>query len=194
MKPSNPTMPLCPRTTQDASGKEISAMIRNSLLLTIAFAMLALPSLGCAQSQQPSLDMAIEAVRADMRTEKAKIIGTAMDFREKDAAAFWPIYRQYEYERSTLEDRRFAVIKEYIEKNASLTDPEAKAMAERMFECDSLVTELKKRYFKKFNEVLPAFTVTKFFQLDRRIDLLMDMEVESSLPPLTRPQLAAQEN
>jgi hypothetical protein len=56
------------------------------------------------------------------------------------------------------------------------------------------VTELKKRYFKKFNEVLPAFTVTKFFQLDRRIDLLMDMEVESSLPPLTRPQLAAREN
>jgi hypothetical protein len=194
MKPSNPTMPLCPRTTQDASGMEISAMIRNSLLLTIAFAMLALPSLCCAQSQQPSLDTTIEAVRADMRAERAKIIGTAMDFREKDAAAFWPIYRQYEYERSTLEDRRFAVIKEYIEKNASLTDPEAKAMAERMFECDSLVTELKKRYFKKFNEVLPAFTVTKFFQLDRRIDLLMDMEVESSLPPLTRPQLAAQEN
>jgi hypothetical protein len=44
---------------------------------------------------------------------------------------------------------------------------------------------LKKRYFKKFNKVLPAFTVTKFFQVERRIDLLMDMKVESALPPLT---------
>jgi hypothetical protein len=194
MKPSSPTTPLRPRMIQDASGIEIPAMIRNSVLLTITFAMLALSPLCRAQSQQPGIDSAIEVARADMRAERAKIIGTMMDFSEKDAAAFWPIYRQYEYERSTLEDRRVAVIKEYIEKNASLTDAEAKAMAERMFEYDSLVTELKKRYFKKFNEVLPAFTVTKFFQLDRRIDLLMDMKVESSLPPLTRPQLAAQEN
>lgn len=129
-----------------------------------------------------------------MRAERTAIITADMDFSDKDAAAFWPIYRQYEYERSTLEDRRVAVIKEYIQKYSNLTDVEAKAMAERMFEYDSLVTELKKKYFKKFNEALPALTVTKFFQLDRRIDLLMDMKVESALPPLTRPQLAEQEN
>jgi hypothetical protein len=194
MKPSNPTAALRSRMTQDPSGTEIPAMIRRSVFLAISFAMLALSPLCRAQNQQPSIDSAIEVVRADMRAERATIIGTVMDFSEKDAAAFWPIYRQYEYERSTLDDRRVIVIKEYIEKNASLTDDEAKAMAERMFEYDSLLIELKKRYFKKFNEVLPAFTVTKFFQLDRRIDLLMDMKVESSLPPLTRPQLAAQEN
>ncbi len=50
MKLSDPTVPLCPRTTQDASGIEISAMIRNSLLLTMTFAMLALSPLGRAQS------------------------------------------------------------------------------------------------------------------------------------------------
>jgi hypothetical protein len=45
---------------------------------------------------------------------------------------------------------------------------------------------MKKTYFKKFNKVLPALTVTKFFQLDRRIDLLADMNLESALPPLTQ--------
>jgi hypothetical protein len=45
---------------------------------------------------------------------------------------------------------------------------------------------LKKKYYKKFNKALPALTVTEFFQLDRRIDLMMDMQVESSLPPLTQ--------
>ena len=117
-----------------------------------------------------------------------------MNFSEKDAAAFWPVYRQYEYERSTLDDRRFVVIKKYIQKYSSLTDADAKAMAEQMFECDSRLAALKKKYFKKFNKVMPALTVTKFFQLDRRIDLLMDMNVESSLPPLTQPQLAVQDN
>ena len=63
-------------------------------------------------------------------------------------------------------------------------------MAERMFEYEARLAVLKKKYYKKFNRVLPAFTVTKFFQLDRRIDLMMDMQLEASLPPLTQAQYA----
>jgi len=145
-----------------------------------------------AQSQQLSIDSAIEVARADLRAERATIITTAMDFSDKDAAAFWPIYRRYEYERSTLDDSRVAVVKEYAQKFPNLSDSEAKAMAERMFDFDSRLAALKKRYFKKFNKVLPALTVTKFFQLERRIDLAMDMQVESSLPPLTQTQYTGQ--
>ena len=163
-------------------------MIRKSALLAITFVMLALSSFCRAQNQQPSMVSAIEVVRADMGADRAKIITEAMNFSDKDAAAFWPIYRKYEYERSTVDDRRVAVIKEYAEKYSTLTDADATSMAERMFDCDSRLAALKKKYFKKFNTVLPGFTVTKFFQLEHRIDLLVDMKVESSLPPLTRPQ------
>jgi hypothetical protein len=167
-------------------------MIRNFILLTITFALLALSPLCRAQSQEPSIDSAIEVARAGMQADRATIIAAAMDFSEKDAAAFWPIYRQYDYERSTLGDSRVAVVKEYAQKYPNLSDSEAKAMAERMFDYDSRLAALKKKYFKKFNKVLPALTVTKFFQLERRIDLLMDMNVESSLPPLTQAQYTGQ--
>jgi hypothetical protein len=123
-----------------------------------------------------------------MQADRATIITAGMDFSDKDAAAFWPIYRRYEYERSTLDDSRVVVIKEYTQKYPNLSDSEAKAMAERMFDFDSRLAALKRKYFKKFNKVLPALTVTKFFQLERRIDLLMDVQVESSLPPLTQAQ------
>jgi hypothetical protein len=169
-------------------------MIRKSGLLTMTVAMLALSLLCRAQSQKPSIDSAIEVARADMRAEKNAIITAAMDFSDKDAAAFWPVYRKYEYERSTLDDRRVAVIREYAEKYSTLTDADAKAMAERMLDCESRLTALKKKYFKEFNKVLPAITVAKFFQLEHRIDLLMDTKVESSLPPLNRPRQAEQEN
>lgn len=159
-------------------------MIRKSVMLTITFAML-MPSVVCrAQTGQPSLDSVIEVFRANMRADRATIITEAMKFSDKDAATFWPIYRKYEYERSALDDRRVAVIKEYAEKYSTLTDADAKSMAERMFNCDAGLAAMKKKYFKKFNAVLPALTVTKFFQLEHRIDLLTDMKVESSLPPL----------
>ena len=162
-------------------------MIHKSVLLTIAFALVTLPGVCRAQTQEASIGSTIELVRADMQADRAKIITSAMNFSEQDGAAFWPIYRKYEYERSTLDDRRVAVIKEYAAKHSTLTDADAKAMAERMFDCDAALAALKKKYFKKFNAVLPALTVTKFFQLEHRIDLLMDMKVESSLPPLFGP-------
>jgi hypothetical protein len=129
-----------------------------------------------------------------MNADRATVITQAMNFSDKDAGAFWPIYRKYEYERSLLDDRRVAVIKQYAEKYSALTDADAKAMAEQMFDCESRIAELKKTYFKKFNKVLPSLTVAKFFQLEHRLDLLVDMKVESSLPPLARPQPAQQEN
>jgi len=126
-----------------------------------------------------------------MQADRTTLITAGMNFTDKDGAAFWPIYKQYEYERSRLDDDRVAVIKEYIQKYPNLTDAEAKAMAEKMLECDSRLAELKKKYYKRFNKVLPALTVAKFFQLERRVDLMMDMQVESSLPPLTQAQYTA---
>jgi len=167
-------------------------MIKNFALLMISFAMLVLCPFGRAQDQAPSIDSAIEVARANMRADRATIITRAMNFSDKEAAAFWQIYQQYEYDRSRLDDGRVAVIKEYSQKYPTLTDAEAKAMAEQMFEYDSRLATLKKRYYKKFNKVLPALTVTEFFQLDRRVDLLMDMQVESSLPPLTQAKYAGQ--
>jgi len=163
-------------------------MMKNSALLMLTFAMLAFCPLGRAQDQELTIDSTIAVVRANMQADRTALITAGMNFNDKDGAAFWPIYQQYEYERSRLDDRRASVIKQYTQKYPNLTDAEAKSMAEQMFDCESRLAELKKKYYRKFNKVLPALTVAKFFQLERRVDLLMDMNVEYSLPPLTQAQ------
>ena len=168
-------------------------MMKNCALFMITFAMLAFCPLGRAQDQEPTIDSTIAVVRANMQADRTTLITTGMNFNEKDGAAFWPIYKQYEYERSRLDDGRVAVIKEYTQKYPNLTDAEAKAMAGQMLDSDFRLAALKKKYYKKFNKVLSALTVAKFFQLERRVDLMMDMQVESSLPPLTQAQYTAPE-
>ena len=165
-------------------------MIKKSALLMVTLAILSFCPLGRTQEQEPSIDSAIALARANMRLGRTALITTGMNFTDKEGAAFWPIYHQYEYERSRVDDRRAAVIKEYTQKYPNLTDAEAKAMAEEMLDCESRLAELRKKYYKKFNRVLPALTVTKFFQLQRRIDLMMDMQIEAALPPLTEAQYA----
>jgi hypothetical protein len=167
-------------------------MLKNSALFMLLFAMLALCPLGRAQDQDPNIDSIIALVRANMQADRTALITSGMKFSDKEGAAFWPIYKEYQYERSKLDDRRSAVIKEYTQKYPNLNDAEAKAMAVQMLDCESRLAELKKKYFKKFNKVLPALTVTEFFQLERRVDLMMDMQVEASLPPLTQAKYAVQ--
>ena len=167
-------------------------MMKNCALLVVTFAMLAFCSLSRAQDQEPTIDSTIAVLRANMQADRTTLITAGMNFNDKEGAAFWPIYQQYEHERSKLDDGRVVVIKQYTQKYPNLSDAEAKAMADQMLNCDSRLAELKKKYYKKFNKMLPALTVTKFFQLEHRVDLMMDMQVESSLPPLTQAKYAGQ--
>jgi hypothetical protein len=72
-------------------------MMKNSALLVVIFAMLALCPLGRAQDQRPTIDSTIAVARANMKADRTALITTGMSFNDKDGAAFWPIYQQYEY-------------------------------------------------------------------------------------------------
>jgi len=92
-------------------GLRIHSMMKNCALLTVCsrcshFALLAVLRSG------PTIDT-IAVVRANMQADRTTLITTGMNFNDKDGEAFWPIYKQYQYERSLLDDRRVAVIKEY---------------------------------------------------------------------------------
>src|SRR6201993_4925249 len=118
-------------------------MTKNSALFVVTFAMLAFCPAGRAQDQEPAIDSTIAVVRANMQADRTTLITTGMNFNDRDGAAFWPIYKQYEYERSLLDDDRVAVIKEYTREYPTPTDAEAKAMVEKMLECDFRLAEMK---------------------------------------------------
>ncbi|HWY67023.1 MAG TPA: hypothetical protein VNX88_00085 [Terriglobales bacterium] len=144
-------------------------------------------------SQSNDINSAIESLRADFRADKVTIITQAMQFSDKDSAAFWPIYRRYDSDLSKLNDDRVQIIKTYADKFNNITDADAKDLAEKSFAFDSKRTDLKKKYFNEFNKQLPATTVAKFFQLEHRLDLLVDLNLAAGLPPLlTRPAASAQ--
>jgi hypothetical protein len=132
----------------------------------------------------PDLDSQIESLRADARADKVAIITQAMKFSPEESTAFWPIYKKYEADLSTLNNDRVQLIKQYADKYNSLNDADAKTMANQAFDYESRRTDLKKRYFAEFNRQLPATTVAKFFQLENRLDLVVDLALASELPPL----------
>jgi hypothetical protein len=128
------------------------------------------------------LESYIELLRSDLRTQKAALIASNMYFTRDEAAAFWPVYRDYEFELSKANDGRIAVLRDYVRDYQSMDDAKAADLTQRWFDAENQRMRLRQRYFDRFSEVLPGKTVARFYQVERRIDLLIDVQVASELP------------
>lgn len=137
-----------------------------------------------AHAQAPDTTSTIESLRADVRADRTKIITAVMKFSDKDATAFWPIYRQYEADQTRINDQRVAVIKEYAASFTTLTDAQASSLTERSLDFERARADLDKKYLKTFGKALPGVVVAKFFQLQHRLNLLIDLDLASQLPPI----------
>jgi len=153
------------------------------VLLSVA-AVMALLTTGAAQQRDADVDKALETVRADMRADKVAIVTEVMNLSPDEADKFWPVYREYETEVAKLNDTRIAILKDYAAKYTTLTDSEAGAMMGRFFDWETSRTQLRKTYFGKFMKATSATTAAKLFQVERRLDLVIDLQLAAEIPGL----------
>ena len=128
------------------------------------------------------IDKAIETMRKDARASKADILGKTMALDSTQAAAFWPLYKQYEAELQTVNDDRLAIIQDLAEHFDSLDDAKAKALLDRQMAFEEKKLALAKKYEGEMLKALPAKTVARFFQVDSRLNKLAELAVASDIP------------
>ena len=123
-----------------------------------------------------------ELLRSDVKTEKIAVITEVMGFTEEESAAFWPVYREYEFDLSKLLDERVALIKDYAAHFDKMTDEKADELIKTNFKILDKRLSLQKKYFKRFKKVIPVTKAAKFMQLERQINMLIDLQIASELP------------
>jgi hypothetical protein len=128
------------------------------------------------------IDKAIDALRGDARASKSDILGKTMKLDSTQAAAFWPLYKQYEAEAKVLGDERLGIIQDLAEHFDSLDDAKAKALIERQMALEGKKLALQTKYKDEMLKVLPAKTVARFLQVDSRLNKLVELTVASEIP------------
>jgi len=149
-----------------------------SLFLLLFFAI---PLL--AQSDQ-TMDYEINALRADLKADKADIIGQAMQLSPDDAKKFWPVYKQYDQELSAINDTLVQLVKTYAEKFGSINNTDAQELTLKSFDVQARKVALKKKYLPLFSKATSPLTAAKFFQAEYRLELLFNLKLASDLPAL----------
>jgi hypothetical protein len=128
------------------------------------------------------IDKAIETMRKDARAGKSDILGKTMELDSTQAAAFWPVYKQYEAELQTVNNDRLAIIQDLAEHFDALDDVKAKALLDRQIVYEEKKLALAKKYKDAMLKVLPAKTVARFFQVDSRLNKLAELAIASDIP------------
>jgi hypothetical protein len=128
------------------------------------------------------LDQQTALLRKDIVTVKKQLISTNLTLTDSEAAKFWPVYDQYCSELDKINDTRAALIKEYTDRYETLTDEQADSLVRRWLDTDIAASELRQKYVSILRKVLPGKTVATFFQLERRISMMIDLQLTSQLP------------
>src|SRR5262249_60484304 len=97
-----------------------------AMFLVVGGAVLAWASAGSSSTQEPAATVRtsvskplskedIEKLRTEIRAGKSDVIAKNMSLTADEAAAFWPLYKQYEAATKALNDERFELLKKYVD-------------------------------------------------------------------------------
>jgi len=106
----------------------------------------------------------------------------SLPLTDAEATKFWPIYEQYAAELTQLGDQKYALIKEYAQGYGTLSNEQALSLLNRSLALDQQIAQLRTKYVPIVNKVLPGIKTATFFQLDRRLTSLVDLQLASEIP------------
>jgi len=135
-----------------------------------------------ASTQQGSIDQDIDLLRKDVRSQKKQLIAANLQLTDQEAEKFWPVYDQYTAELVKINDAKYAAIKEYAVNYGTMSDDRATALTKQIIGVDESVAQLRMKYVPLVNKILSGKKTALFFQIDRRLVMLIDIQLATQLP------------
>ena len=147
-----------------------------------AAAQTAAPPTASDTSQHRISDQDIDLMRKDIRSQKKQLIAQNLKLTDAEATKFWPIYDQYAAEVAKIGDARVAFIKEYAANYSTMTDAQANDLMKRSAAIDQQLGDTRTKYVPIFERAISAQKTALWYQIDRRLDLLINLQLVSMIP------------
>jgi hypothetical protein len=153
------------------------------LMGAFAFAQQSAPATPAKQMTAEETDEAnIQLMRQDIRSERKKIVAASLPLTESEATKFWPVYDRYIAETIKVNDVRFGLIKEYAANYKNMTDEQAGSFIRRWLTLDQENTQLRLKFIPEFEKVISPTKTAMFCQIDRRLAMLIELQLASQVP------------
>jgi hypothetical protein len=168
--------------------------MKKSLLAVLAFSGVVLfghqsasaqaSSTQAGATQSAQIDQDIDLLRKDIRSQKKQLIAANVPLTDAEAQKFWPVYDQYTAELVAINNDKYQLIKEYAQSYDTMTEAQADDWAQRLLKMDANVAGLRQKYWPNFRKVLPAKKAALYEQIERRAQMLIDLQIAAQIPLL----------
>ncbi|HZD30304.1 MAG TPA: hypothetical protein VE779_01455 [Candidatus Angelobacter sp.] len=163
----------------------VAVLVVASALLLASVPMFAQAAASApAATAPPKADTSqdIEMLRADLRAQRKEITAQNMTLTADEATKFWPIYDQYRQEAIKPNDERWTLLQEYASSYGTMTDAQAQDFIKRSNAVEQQLLALRMKYVPLFEKVISPKKTALWFQIDHRIDLLINLQLASVIP------------
>jgi hypothetical protein len=137
-----------------------------------------------APNSQPTAasEQDIQMLRENIRSSRKKIVAANMNLTADEAAKFWPIYDQYQQDLNKIGDARWQFIKEYAASYPNVSADQARSFMASSTQVDQQMIALREKYVPLFEKVVSPKKAALWYQIDRQIDLIVNLQLASMLP------------
>jgi hypothetical protein len=128
------------------------------------------------------LEPGIKMLRAEVGQDRRDIVAAAMLLTPSEGEIFWPLYDQYRAEQHELGNRKVRLITDFIANRDAMSEERAEQLTKDALSIEKKRTSIKEAYVSKMSKVLSARTVARFFQIDNKLDAVVDAALAGRVP------------
>lgn len=145
------------------------------------FVLLALVVFGPVVPAEQAADPLAEVTERSSR-DRRRLIAENLHLTDAEAQRFWPLYEQFEKDLLVLTQKRQAIIAKFGENHESMTDAMAREILLGRLAIEDGVARLMRDYLARFERVLPAKKLARYYQIESKIRTAVDAGIEEALP------------
>jgi hypothetical protein len=124
----------------------------------------------------------MQLVREKIKTDKKLFIAQNVNLTESEAKVFWPVYEDYQKELGKLLDKTAKLIDNYAANYQTMTEEAAKELINGYLDIEGERVALMKSFLPKFRKVLPEKKVARYYQLENKIDAVVNYGLARQIP------------
>ena len=123
----------------------------------------------------------MDTLRQQVKANPRGVVESSLDLTASEAQKFWPLYDRYHRDLDRIVARQNSAILDYIQAEPTMTDANAKRIANEMLKADADELRLREKQLRDTLRVLPARKAVRYIQLETRIRTLNRYDVADQL-------------
>jgi Spy/CpxP family protein refolding chaperone len=149
------------------------------IMLACALVLVIAPAV--AQEKNPQ-ELTPAEWRARIQADKKSIVERGMNLTPAEAKKFWPLYETFQRELARPQRERTRAVVDYVAAESTITDANAKRLAEQVLSAALEEARLHQKHFKTLLGVLPAKKAARYMQIENKIQAVLSYDTARAIP------------